>query len=160
MKPKTEPKAKFIRSGKVKDIYELDAEHLLFKFTDRVSAFDVVLPTAIPRKGDVDARYFELAQRLLAATPQPPQPHGFGTHDLALVERLCTHARAAGVPCVAVGGGVDPAGIDVLGRLGVAVVAVVERPQSVETAMAAGPGPVVRCGERLARLVTMGIELA
>lgn len=44
--------AKFIRSGKVKDIYELDGEHLLFKFTDRVSAFDVVLPTAIPRKGE------------------------------------------------------------------------------------------------------------
>jgi proline dehydrogenase len=53
---------------------------------------------AIPRKRDVDARYFELAQRLLAATPRPPQPHGFGTHDLALVERICAHARAAGVP--------------------------------------------------------------
>lgn len=48
----TEPKGRFIRSGKVKDIYELDAEHLLFKFTDRVSAFDVVLPTPIPRKGE------------------------------------------------------------------------------------------------------------
>ncbi len=49
---KAEPKAKFIRSGKVKDIYELDEEHLLFQFTDRVSAFDVVLPTPIPRKGE------------------------------------------------------------------------------------------------------------
>lgn len=45
-------KGKFIRSGKVKDIYEFDADHLLFQFTDRVSAFDVVLPTAIPRKGE------------------------------------------------------------------------------------------------------------
>ena len=53
---------------------------------------------AIARKRDVDARYFELAQQLLAATPKPPQPHGFGTHDLALVERLCAHARAAGIP--------------------------------------------------------------
>jgi len=45
-------KGRFVRSGKVKDIYELDADHLIFEFTDRVSAFDVVLPTAIPRKGE------------------------------------------------------------------------------------------------------------
>lgn len=43
----------FVRSGKVKDVYELGDGHLLFHFTDRVSAFDVVLPTAIPRKGEV-----------------------------------------------------------------------------------------------------------
>jgi phosphoribosylaminoimidazole-succinocarboxamide synthase len=49
---KTGSMGTFIRSGKVKDIYDFDAEHLLFKFTDRVSAFDVVLPTAIPRKGE------------------------------------------------------------------------------------------------------------
>jgi phosphoribosylaminoimidazole-succinocarboxamide synthase len=47
------PRGKFIRSGKVKDIYELDADHLLFYFTDRVSAFDVILPSTIPRKGEV-----------------------------------------------------------------------------------------------------------
>lgn len=43
----------FVRSGKVKDIYDMDAEHLLFHFTDRVSAFDVILPSLIPRKGQV-----------------------------------------------------------------------------------------------------------
>ena len=43
----------FLRSGKVKDIYELDPEHLLFQYSDRVSAFDVVLPSTIPRKGEV-----------------------------------------------------------------------------------------------------------
>ncbi len=46
------PPGRFVRSGKVKDIYDLDAGHLLFHFTDRVSAFDVVLPTTIPRKGE------------------------------------------------------------------------------------------------------------
>jgi phosphoribosylaminoimidazole-succinocarboxamide synthase len=46
------PPGRFIRSGKVKDIYDLDSEHLLFHFTDRVSAFDVVLPTNIPQKGE------------------------------------------------------------------------------------------------------------
>ncbi len=47
------PRGTFLRSGKVKDIYEVDSDHLLFFFTDRVSAFDVVLPTTIPRKGEV-----------------------------------------------------------------------------------------------------------
>jgi phosphoribosylaminoimidazole-succinocarboxamide synthase len=37
----------------VKDIYELDGERLLFQFTDRVSAYDIVLPSTIPRKGEV-----------------------------------------------------------------------------------------------------------
>jgi len=46
------PPGRFIRSGKVKDIYDLGSEHLLFHFTDRVSAFDVVLPSGIPRKGE------------------------------------------------------------------------------------------------------------
>ncbi len=41
------------KRGKVKDIYELDGEKLLFVFTDRVSAYDVVLPSTIPRKGEV-----------------------------------------------------------------------------------------------------------
>jgi len=47
------PPGTFIRSGKVKDIYEPDEDHLLFHFTDRVSAFDVIMPTTIPRKGEV-----------------------------------------------------------------------------------------------------------
>ena len=47
------PRGKFLRSGKVKDIYEVDKDHLLFYFTDRVSAFDVILPSTIPRKGEV-----------------------------------------------------------------------------------------------------------
>lgn len=48
----TTPPGAFIRSGKVKDIYRYDDDHLLFKFSDRVSAFDVVLPTSIPLKGE------------------------------------------------------------------------------------------------------------
>jgi len=47
------PPGRFVRSGKVKDLYELDDGHLLFHFTDRVSAYDVILPTTIPRKGEV-----------------------------------------------------------------------------------------------------------
>ncbi len=41
------------KRGKVKDVYDLGHDQLLFIFTDRVSAYDVVLPTTIPRKGEV-----------------------------------------------------------------------------------------------------------
>ncbi|MGA7473268.1 MAG: phosphoribosylaminoimidazolesuccinocarboxamide synthase [Candidatus Sulfotelmatobacter sp.] len=40
-------------SGKVRDVYQLDAERLLFVATDRISAFDYVLATGIPHKGHV-----------------------------------------------------------------------------------------------------------
>lgn len=42
-----------IRRGKVRDVYAVDESHLLIVATDRISAFDCVLPTAIPRKGEV-----------------------------------------------------------------------------------------------------------
>jgi len=42
-----------LHTGKVRDIYELDAEHMLIVTTDRLSAFDVVLPDPIPHKGRV-----------------------------------------------------------------------------------------------------------
>ena len=41
------------RSGKVREIFELSAELLLIVTTDRISAFDVVLPTGIPDKGKI-----------------------------------------------------------------------------------------------------------
>ena len=44
---------RFVRSGKVRDLYELDGDRLLLVASDRLSAFDVVLPTAIPDKGRV-----------------------------------------------------------------------------------------------------------
>lgn len=40
-------------SGKVRDVYRVDNEHLLFVATDRISAFDYVLATGIPQKGRV-----------------------------------------------------------------------------------------------------------
>jgi phosphoribosylaminoimidazole-succinocarboxamide synthase len=44
---------KKVHQGKVRDIYDVDAEHLLIVTTDRLSAFDVVLPDPIPFKGEV-----------------------------------------------------------------------------------------------------------
>ncbi len=42
-----------ITRGKVRDIYDIDAQHMLIITTDRLSAFDVVLPDPIPEKGAV-----------------------------------------------------------------------------------------------------------
>lgn len=47
------PAESFIRSGKVRDLYQLPERRLALVASDRISAFDVVLPTAIPDKGRV-----------------------------------------------------------------------------------------------------------
>ncbi len=44
---------KFLHRGKVRDIYEVDDQHLLIVQTDRLSAFDVILPDPVPGKGEV-----------------------------------------------------------------------------------------------------------
>ncbi|MBV8258413.1 MAG: phosphoribosylaminoimidazolesuccinocarboxamide synthase [Actinobacteria bacterium] len=47
------PDAQHVASGKVRDIYALDDDKLLLVASDRISVFDVVLPTEIPDKGRV-----------------------------------------------------------------------------------------------------------
>jgi phosphoribosylaminoimidazole-succinocarboxamide synthase len=59
-----------LRRGKVREVYEVDAGHLLLVASDRVSAFDVVMREPVPRKGavltQVSAFWFE---RLAAVVP-------------------------------------------------------------------------------------------
>ena len=43
----------FVRAGKVRDLFAVDTRRLLLVASDRLSAFDVVLPTPIPDKGKV-----------------------------------------------------------------------------------------------------------
>ena len=50
---------KFLTSGKVKDVYEMDDDNLLFKFSDRVSAYDVKFKDEIPQKGKVLSKFAE-----------------------------------------------------------------------------------------------------
>lgn len=50
---------KFVHSGKVKDVYELDERNLLFHFTDRVSAYDVPMITDIKGKGEILCKFAE-----------------------------------------------------------------------------------------------------
>jgi glycerate kinase len=78
---------------------------------------------------------------------------GFGKTALGVARR----AADAGVPCVAVGGGVELDGITALAATGAIAMPVVERPITVEAAMAAGSEPVARCGERIARLMSIGL---
>jgi glycerate kinase len=76
----------------------------------------------------------------------------FGKTALGVARRA--HARR--LPVIAVGGGVTPEGIAALAPLGVVCVPVVERPMSVDEAMASGPAPLERAGERLAALLGVG----
>ncbi len=73
----------------------------------------------------------------------------YGKTALGVAQR----AHGRGIPTIAVGGGVTTDGIEALAPLRVVVVPVVEHPQSVEAAMAAGSAPLARAGERIARLV-------
>ena len=69
-------------------------------------------------------------------------------------------AREAGVPCVAVGGGVEPEGEAALWAVGAVAVGVIEKPIPLQEAIAVGAAPIERCGRRLARLLTAGRTLA
>jgi phosphoribosylaminoimidazole-succinocarboxamide synthase len=57
------PGARKLKSGKVREIFDL-GDSLLFVATDRISAFDVIMPNGIPRKGEVltQISYFWFAQ--------------------------------------------------------------------------------------------------
>jgi phosphoribosylaminoimidazole-succinocarboxamide synthase len=52
-------KLKFLGSGKVKDVYDLEDGNLLFRFSDRVSAYDVKFHDPIPHKGEVLSKFAE-----------------------------------------------------------------------------------------------------
>lgn len=59
-----------VQRGKVRDVYQVDEKNLLLAATDRISAFDCVMPTAIPRKGRVltalSVFWFEFLQKTTA----------------------------------------------------------------------------------------------
>nr|MBA2372817.1 glycerate kinase [Chloroflexota bacterium] len=80
----------------------------------------------------------------------------FGKTALGVARR----AQAAGVPCIAVGGGVEVEGIEALATVGAVAVPVVERPQSMEEAMASGAPALERCAERIARLIDLTKSIA
>jgi phosphoribosylaminoimidazole-succinocarboxamide synthase len=86
----------FLRSGKVRDIYEVDQDHLLIVASDRISAFDCVLPNKIPHKGQVltqlsrfwFARFTDVVTNHLVTTDVDEFPTG-------LREKLSPQSKAA-----------------------------------------------------------------
>jgi phosphoribosylaminoimidazole-succinocarboxamide synthase len=90
-----------LHRGKVRDIYALDAEHMLIVTTDRLSAFDVVLPDPIPGKGRVlneislfwFARTAHIVPNHLTALPlsaalHDPRQLELSAHRAVIVRRL------------------------------------------------------------------------
>ena len=72
-----------VAKGKVRDIYAVDSDHLLIVTTDRMSAFDVVLPNPIPGKGEV---LTQLSEFWFEKTQSIVKNHM--TDDLDLVDLL------------------------------------------------------------------------
>ncbi|MGH9901266.1 MAG: phosphoribosylaminoimidazolesuccinocarboxamide synthase [Pyrinomonadaceae bacterium] len=78
-----------VRRGKVRDVYAVDDEHLLIVATDRISAFDCVLPTRIARKGEV----LTLLSRFWFARLGHVAPHHLVTTDVDVMpEAVRRHA--------------------------------------------------------------------
>lgn len=68
---------KLVHKGKVKDVYEVDENTYLFHFSDRISAFDVEMPTLIPKKGEVLCQFAKFWFNILDV-----ENHMLGTRDL------------------------------------------------------------------------------
>lgn len=68
---------KFIRKGKVKEVYDAGPDELEFYFTDNISVFDKIIPSQIPFKGETlnrtSVHWFEAAKKM-----------GIGTHYLGM----------------------------------------------------------------------------
>ena len=90
-----------VYSGKVRDLYEIDAAHWLMVATDRVSAFDVIMPTPMPGKGRLltrialfwFARYRPMIANHLAPRPleevlSDPVEREYATGRSMIVRRL------------------------------------------------------------------------
>jgi phosphoribosylaminoimidazole-succinocarboxamide synthase len=97
---------KLLGRGKVRDVYELDADRLVLVASDRISAFDVVLPTPIPDKGAVltqlSAFWFGQTHHLIDNHVLSVDPSDFPA-ELRGRAMLCRRAERLEVECVARG---------------------------------------------------------
>jgi phosphoribosylaminoimidazole-succinocarboxamide synthase len=101
------PGLKLLSRGKVRDLYEVGND-LLLVATDRLSAFDVVLPTPIPDKGRVLTQlslfWFNMLgdivpHHVLSATDVPPPADAY-RQQLAGRSMLCRKTRPVPIECV------------------------------------------------------------
>src|SRR5258705_1494535 len=99
-----------VRKGKVRDVYAVDSDSLLIIATDRISAFDCVLPTPIQRKGEVltalSGFWFKKLGHVVAnhllATNVDEMPEAVRRHAQTLTGRsmLVRRAEVFPVECV------------------------------------------------------------
>jgi phosphoribosylaminoimidazole-succinocarboxamide synthase len=87
--PRPDLEPAFVRAGKVRDLYRLTNDRLLLVASDRISAFDVVMPTPIPDKGMV---LTGLSRYWFSATASIVPNHVLGTDPATLPEPLASHA--------------------------------------------------------------------
>lgn len=81
------PKQKSLYEGKVRDVYNIDNKYLAMVVSDRISAFDVVLPKGIPFKGQV---LNQIAAKFLDATSDIVPNWKISTPDpMVTVGRCC-----------------------------------------------------------------------
>lgn len=86
------PKQKNVYKGKVRDVYNINGEYLVMVVSDRLSAFDVVLPKGIPYKGQVlnqiAAKFLDATSDIVPnwkiATPDPNVTVGFACETFAV----------------------------------------------------------------------------
>jgi phosphoribosylaminoimidazole-succinocarboxamide synthase len=98
-----------VNRGKVRDIYALDDAHMLIVTTDRLSAFDVVLPQPIPGQGrgaDAASPTSGSAHRPPSAEPPGRHPAGAGRAEpqarATLGERAIVVRRLRPLPVEAI----------------------------------------------------------
>jgi phosphoribosylaminoimidazole-succinocarboxamide synthase len=99
--------------GKVRDIFEAGPDHLMMVATDRISAFDVVLPQPIPAKGQVltglSLYWFERTRHIVpnhvisADASSFPEPFAADAGELAGRAMLVKRAKVVPIECVARG---------------------------------------------------------
>ncbi|MCT4599552.1 MAG: phosphoribosylaminoimidazolesuccinocarboxamide synthase [Marinifilaceae bacterium] len=81
------PKQKNLYVGKVRDVYNIDDKYLAMVVSDRISAFDVVLPEGVPYKGQI---LNQIATKFLDATSDIVQNWKIGTPDpMVTVGHMC-----------------------------------------------------------------------
>ncbi len=102
----SETEWKLIARGKVRDIYEYSASELLIVTTDRLSAFDVILPTPIPDKGVVLTQisnfWFQKLADIIPNHVVDPEPFGADGKHAHLAGRSVIVRKAEALPVEAI----------------------------------------------------------
>lgn len=96
-----------IHQGKVRDVYQVDDQHLLMVASDRLSAFDVVLPDAIPHKGalltQISNFWFQMMQPIIKNhLTGIPVEQVIPAADNDLIQRAVVVKKLQALPCEAI----------------------------------------------------------